>query len=471
MHRMRIGLIAAAALLAATLGIYFATMTRLERAGLAEAEQRAVRASKLYGQLHHLRGVAFAKLAAESARHPGLAAIFEQADETRRREVAFEEAEALSARLAKAGRKADLVAILDASGKVVARDLNPEAMFGEDLKERHPAVGRALGGEAVKDVWHVENRMTEVAVAPIYRSGAVGGALLLGYVLSAAQAQEARRLLEVDVAYLNGGKAYASSFVIAGTEGKEDTGRTQALAPLASAAGGGGEVKLVEFEGQRFAVVGASMHGNVADRTSGFLFLAAPANALRAAVGPSLLLIGLLGILIALAAAIMTAKRFLRPLDQVELGLEEVISGNIDYTFKPVGPDFEGLSNRLNVMLARLLGREEPNEDAVEEEEEPAQKWRADQMVLEEGDGSAAPQVAQTLGAESEAAYYPRLYNEYITTLRSLGRSTDGLSVPAFMAKLRLAEAGLREKWSCRVVRFQLVTRGNEPVFRAVRVA
>jgi hypothetical protein len=166
---------------------------------------------------------------------------------------------------------------------------------------------------------------------------------------------------------------------------------------------------------------------------------------------------------------VMTAKRFIGPLDQIELGVAEVINGNIDYTFKPVGPDFEGLSNSLNVMLARLLGRDEPNEDAVEEEDNEVEKWKAEQMVIEEGDGAASP-AAAALAQEGEASYYPRLYNEYINALRSLGRPADGVSVQAFMAKLRLAEAGLREKWSCKAVRFQMVPQGDRVVFRAVRI-
>ena len=38
------------------------------------------------------------------------------------------------------------------------------------------------------------------------------------------------------------------------------------------------------------------------------------------------------------------------------------------------------------------------------------------------------------------------------------------------MAKLRLAEAGLKQKWNCRMVRFQLVARGDDVVFRAARI-
>jgi hypothetical protein len=43
--------------------------------------------------------------------------------------------------------------------------------------------------------------------------------------------------------------------------------------------------------------------------------------------------------------------------------------------------------------------------------------------------------------------------------------------VLAFMAKLSLTEAGLREKWECKVVRFLLAVNGNQVSFRPVRIA
>jgi hypothetical protein len=151
----------------------------------------------------------------------------------------------------------------------------------------------------------------------------------------------------------------------------------------------------------------------------------------------------------------------------------EIINTNIDYTFKPVGPDFEGLSNSLNVMLARLLGREEPNEEAVEEEEEDAanKRWKADLMNIDNTGGTASPATVAALAEESEAAYYPRLFNEYVNALQALGQPSGGLSVQAFMAKLSLAEAGLREKWECKSVRFQIVTERGEISFKPVKIA
>ena len=110
------------------------------------------------------------------------------------------------------------------------------------------------------------------------------------------------------------------------------------------------------------------------------------------AVGTKLIGFGLLAILVLLGAVVLTSARFIKPLDQIELGVAEIINGNIDYQFRPVGPDFEGLSNGLNVMLARLLGREEPNEDEPEEEQDETARWRSDQMQVEEGSGpTAAP--------------------------------------------------------------------------------
>jgi hypothetical protein len=137
-----------------------------------------------------------------------------------------------------------------------------------------------------------------------------------------------------------------------------------------------------------------------------------------------------------------------------------------------VGQDFEGLSNSLNVMLARLLGREEPNEEAVEEEDEGGvQKWKAEAMVIEETDGSAPAATVAALAEEGEAAYFPRLFGEYLATLHKLGQPSEGMSVLSFMAKLSLTEAGLREKWECKVVRFLLTVQGDQISFRPVKIS
>jgi hypothetical protein len=482
MHRMKIGLAAAGILLIVTVGVYLAVTNALKAGAVKEVEQGLARAEKAFAELGRLRAVDAAMQAFERAKRPSMVAIFAKGDERALREAAYTECEAVNAGLAKDGQKAAIVAVLDASGKVVARDLNPNAMWGEDLKGRFPAVAQALKGAPIKDVWSMDGRMTQVAIAPVTRAdGSVIGALLIGHVFSAKRAQDTRDKIGAEIGYFHAGKVQASSFGSDGDPEKEDVAKTQALGAVAFGAdrlaeqalqkGAATMVVRTPIEGHEYAVIAAPLSGNFADKTSGVVIASSITDAVDRvkAAGQNVLILGLIGILVSLGAGVLTAKRFIGPLDKIELGVAEMINGNIDYTFKPVGPDFEGLSNALNVMLARLLGREEPNEDAVEDEEEGAKKWRAEQMVIEEGDGAAGPGAA-ALAQEGEAAYYPRLFNEYTSALRSMGKPSEGLSVPAFMAKLRLAEAGLKQKWSCRLVRFQLTARGSDIVFRPVKI-
>jgi hypothetical protein len=428
MHRMKIGLIAAALLLIFTALFYFSVTNTLVASATRDVDERVARGQRIHQQISRLGGLDLANLAMEKSRRPAVLAAVSRTEETARRQASYEECDAINAALSTEGRKADIVLVLDAHGKVVARDLNPNSdENGDDYKSKYPAADAALKGHAVKDVWTLKGRMTEVGLAPILRSdGTPAGALLVGYVLSAKQALS-----------------------------KE--------APT--------EVHHYQIENQDYAVVAAPLPANYADRTSGVLLLSSVSSATDRAKagGTPVLMLGLLAILVAVVASVMTAKRFMKPLDSIELGVNEVMNGNIDYTFKPVGPDFEGLSNSLNVMLARLLGRDEPNEDAVEEEETEVEKWKAESMVIDEGDGAPSP-GGQALGQESEASYYPRLYNEYLAALRAGGKTSEGVSVQQFMAKLRLAEAGLKQKWTCKMVRFQMVQQGDQIVFRAMRI-
>jgi hypothetical protein len=385
-------------------------------------------------------------------------------------------------------RKADVVLITDAQGKVIARDLNVNAMFGEDVRKQFPVVEAALNGTASGGVASLSNRMAEVAAAPLARAdGKVLGTLLVGYTVTARDAQSRRDQLGADVGYFFQGQVQTSSFVEgSGADAKEDGNKTHALnAALFPAQGRKPGAEALEkgvptpafrvsLDGQDFLAIASPLHAK--ERTAGFVVLQSlsPAEDIAGDVGTKVFLFGLLSILVALAVAVLTANRFIKPLDQIELGVAEIINGNIDYTFKPVGPDFEGLSNSLNVMLARLLGREEPNEDAVDEEENEGQRWQSDQMVVEELPGSAVTGQSSSdpttvaLGGENEGSYYPRLFNEYLAALKAAGKPTKGLSVQMFTAKLRLIEGGLKQRWKCKQVRFRVSQSGGEVTLRPV---
>jgi hypothetical protein len=489
MHRMKIGLVAAVVLLVFTAGIYSVVTRELKDSTVHSVEADVSRAQRMHGDIARLEALEFANLVGGLARRPAVVAVFSKSDVTGQRQAAFEQCEQLNGFLQTGGaRKADIVAILDGGGKVVARDLNVNAMYGEDLKSKYPAVTTALHGEATKDIWTLSGSMTRVAVAPVVQpDGTIVGGLLVGYVVTARDAQAKRDLLGTEVAYFHNGKVHTSSFVSEGTgdSAKEDGNKTQALNAIlfqspeqwgqqALAKNAPSEVFTLTLDGKEYAAVASPLHGNAFDKTSGVVTLASISDALDAvsSVGMKIIGFGVLAILVMLGAVMLTAQRFIRPLDKIELGVAEIINGNIDYQFKPVGPDFEGLSNGLNVMLARLLGREEPNEDEPEEEQDETSRWRSDQMLVEEGSGpsAASSPEASSLAQEAEPVYFTRIFNEYVAALKSQGKPTKGITVQAFTAKLRLIEGGLKQKWKCRMVRFKVNTQGEQATLKPIPI-
>src|SRR5688500_3996999 len=153
MHRMRIGLIAAAIMLLLTFAVHRAVTGGLRETAVTEVEKGVLRAEPAFAEIGRLRASDSAMQAFERAKRLSGVAVFSKTDETARREAAYAECEALNAGLQKEGREAAIVAILGSDGKIIARDLNPNAMFGEDLRGRYPAVSRAVKGEPTKDGW------------------------------------------------------------------------------------------------------------------------------------------------------------------------------------------------------------------------------------------------------------------------------------------------------------------------------
>src|SRR5581483_6336584 len=248
-----------------------------------EVETDVSRAQRMHGDVARLESMEFANLVAGLSHRSSVVAVFDKEDEIGRRQAAFDQCEQLNNFLQTNGsRRADVVAIIDSAGKVVARDLNRDAMYGDDLRSKYPAVASALRGESTKDIWTFNNRMTRVAVAPIIQpDGTLRGALLVGYVVDARDAQNKRDLLGAEVAYFHNGKVHTSSFVSEGTgaSAREDGNKTQALNAVlfqspdawgqqALQKGTPTEIFHLMLDGREYAAVAAPLHGNAFDKTS-----------------------------------------------------------------------------------------------------------------------------------------------------------------------------------------------------------
>src|SRR3954468_13530086 len=124
MHRMKIGLVAAAILLVFTIGVHSVVTRDLKETVIRDVESDVSRAQRMHQSIARLESLDFANLVSGLSHRPGVVGVFDKTDETAKRQAAFEQCEGLNAYLGSSGsRRADIVAIIDSVGKVVARDL------------------------------------------------------------------------------------------------------------------------------------------------------------------------------------------------------------------------------------------------------------------------------------------------------------------------------------------------------------
>ncbi len=370
MLRMRVGLAGALVVAGVTVVAILMVSSALESRAHQLAESLAVRSQAAFPSLDLLRGIELTNLTARLAREDEFGDALSQTGDAARR-AAFVALETRNSRLEQQGRKADLMAVVGTNGHVLCRDLNINAMFDDDLKSKYPAVGKALDGLAVKDLWSFDGHMYRVGVAPIRaKSGAIAGALIVGYVNSAQDAIADRNKLGAEVGYFLDGKVQASSFRKEGGESAEEKALAAQLfdgVKLADAPAANETSKplLVHIGADEYIAASGPLSGNLSPSRSGFVVLTAlgPERAPIANVQLWLGLLGALGVLVVFGSTFVTVQRFVQPLDKIETGVGEVINGNRDYQFQSPSGEFEGLANGLNVMIARLLGRPDPSDE------------------------------------------------------------------------------------------------------------
>jgi hypothetical protein len=478
MYRARIPLAAAVVIALTTIAVLLSIRATLGNGAEAEVKNRAERAQATWPSLDLLRGIDLTNETAKLAREDEFAGLFDRKSVDEQRQAAFVAVSARNARLEAEGRKPDLVAVVGANGHVVARDLNINAMYDDDLKARYPLVAKALDGIASKDVWSFDGHLYRVGAAPIRsKTGQVAGALIIGYVASASDAQSDRDKLGAEVAIFLDGKIHASSFH---KEGGGESAEEKALAAqlfdgvrLADGASAGTLTKPtpVKIGSEDFIAAAGPLPGNLTRSKSGFVVLSS-LTAARTQIGSVeflVLVLGLIGLLVAVGAAVMTAKRFLDPLDSIEAGITDVINGNRDYTFDAPSQDkdFEGLANALNLMLARLLGRPDPSDDELGGSDgEPQQRWGGE-LTVEAGNTGPqlTPEVA-ALAEEPEEQYLRRVFEEYLVARKQTNEGTDGLTFDGFAQKLRQNEAALQKKYNARMVRFKVLIKNDQTTLK-----
>ena len=393
--------------------------------------------------------------------------------------------------------KPDIIALVDATGDILAMHDVPTVVpkqwktaKGDSIL---PALNVVLGRRIIiADFWNYASKgMMKVGVAPIIDPDApvnakdpdgvvIIGAIVVAYAQTARSTQEDRKLLGTEIAYYDGKQVIASSFTHGPSSVEENTQKRDAVSSLLSSG------KLSESGIQQISIEDVAytattvklrrqhtkdLPSDYPPVTAGAVVLAPLEKASDDdSVGSVKWLILLLGggaLAIAMLGLYLSHRRLVAQVDQVEGGVTDIINGNVDRTFRPVGPELDGLANGLNVMLARLLGRPEPGEEEFDEEGNPIVPGRVE---FDESEERPAPDPdLAALAQESEPDYYKRVYTDYLAARKASG-APDEVSFENFIAKLKVNEGKLKAQYQCRAVRFRVVTKDGKVTLKPVPI-
>ncbi|HUJ61493.1 MAG TPA: MXAN_5187 C-terminal domain-containing protein [Kofleriaceae bacterium] len=394
----------------------------------------------------------------------------------------------------------DLIALVDAHGNLVAMSDVPTVIAKQWKKEGGkpdetiiPALDVVLASKnrtIISDIWWNQDQMMKIGVAPVIDPEApppldnpdgvaIEGAIVVAYAQTANEAQHDKTLLGTELAYYDAQKVAATSFTRGSNQ--EDTSKAKQLADIlrsgkVSVSSGQQKVTIdgVDYYAAAVPMPRQSTRQLPADYppvSAGAMVLAPitdPQNA-GAAIKLFILLLGLGALAISMLGLYLSHRRLVAQVDAVEQGVTDIINGNVDRTFRPVGLELDGLANGLNVMLARLLGRPEPGEEEFDEEGNPIIPGRVEFEETEEGAKPQTDPDLARLAQESEPDYYKRVFTEYVAARKAVG-SPDDVSFENFIAKLKVNEGKLKAQYQCRAVRFRVVTKDNKVSLKPVPI-
>lgn len=444
---------------------------------------------ELFERSFRLSALEFLELVTRRASERQVRDVFGGLDVDSRRTRAYDVAEATAAWLsdpARGGRGGpDIVVIVDETGKALARNGARNVMFGQALSAQIPGLAVVLNqARPVHDVWmdEQEKKVLQTAVAPIRaESGAILGALIVGYDISNGVARREGAMLDRDIAFLVEGKVYSSS--LEGDAMRDLRGflfGPNSASTNAVLGGQSGQTQLwrATLSSQEYSGITARLPMTPSHPVAFAVLGNRTAQLGILSVLNVILILTALGAVLVVLYGFMIGSTIMGPIEEIEEGVLAVINGRTDLRLEIESPELGGLAFRINQLLNVLTGTEEQSEDEQGRVSlaPSAKNWgdaafadaapSAGKAAGDADDPLDDPALAQKLGAEDEAAYARHLYNEYVAAKQALGENVSNIPQDRFHQRLSGRATALAQKHGCRLVRFQVETRNGQVILR-----
>lgn len=481
---MRLKLIAGNLVVVLLVGLasYLVVRDELRDELTGELHQSIGHDSELLSRSWRLAGMELAALVSNRAAVTSVRQAFAAVGEEQRRRRAFDAAQSVAAWFQDPARgrsgKPTIVALIDETGRVVARDTDPNRMVGEPLRRRVPAVRRALEKGAPRSgVWELRGHLVQIGVAPVRNDeGGIVGALLVGYDLSNGFAQREARVLGQDVVFITGDRIYSASTSVGVRDALKEALYSPPLEAGTRAAlqGKRSSPWSATLKGHEYVGVTAALP-NSRGADAGFVVLANRTEqvALASTAAVLVLWITLLGLIGVAIYGFIVANSVMEPIEQMEDDILAVINGRNDVRLEVETPEFGGLSYRINQLINLFTGVAE--EDDEGRAVTSSGGWAAVSASGPEGivvNPSPVPGRNESdggaLAEEPEEDYYARLYREYLAAKQSVGEDVSNIPQERFVQRIKGNADHLASKHGARVVRFKVETIGGQVNLRPV---
>jgi hypothetical protein len=477
---MRLKLIAGNLIIVLLVGVgsYLVVGTQLRAELVRKLKDGIGDDSELFGRSWRADGARLAERVSRRAASKSVQTVFTASGESNERRRAYDAAQSVSKWFGDPARgrneRPHIVAVIDETGRVIARDTDPNRMFGEPLAGYVPVLRTVLKrGGSRYGVWRHGNKLLQIAVAAVRNEeGGIVGALLVGYDLSNGYAQREARLSGHDLLFITGEGIYSTSTSVGVRDALDEALYAPPLDVETTAALQGKPTLPWSAELRGDAYVGVTAALPLARGVqAGYVMLARQDKHTQlASVADMILWLTLLGVLGVAIYGYIIANNIMDPIEQMEDDILAVINGRNDVRLEVETPELGGLSYRVNQLINLFTGVAEEDEEGRAVTSSGG--WEAVSITgpsMDPGAHSGSAGSIQSddpdaaaLAAIPEGEYYAQLFADYVAAKQSLGEDVSSVPKDRFIDRIRGNAEHLVKKHGARMVRFKVETIGGQ---------